>query len=264
MGDSSSWLPVDEGWGPGPAGLLDTRLSVDCPRSEGRVPVTRCLSCDGCDAVHLRAGQGGAFVRCHPERVDESGGSGPHLSDLIRAAPGPASTTTVREIMTRQLVCVDLGTSVRTVVGLLVERGIGAVPVLDDESRPTGLVSYEELGRYLHDYGDLETTSRDIDGSDEMGDPLRLGDAPLTAADVMVPIAYWITDDAPIAAAAALLAATRAHRVPVLGPDGGLVGIVSTLDIARWLAETERYIVTRPARRGERAGRPGRRDRRRQ
>jgi CBS-domain-containing membrane protein len=58
-----------------------------------------------------------------------------------------------------------------------------------------------------------------------------------TVADCMLPLAMTVTPTTPIARVAALMAWEGIHRLPVCGPAGDVVGIVSTLDIARWVAK---------------------------
>jgi CBS-domain-containing membrane protein len=37
------------------------------------------------------------------------------------------------------------------------------------------------------------------------------------------------------------------HRVPVVSASDTVVGIVSSIDVLRWIAQTEGYLVGRPA-----------------
>ena len=47
--------------------------------------------------------------------------------------------------------------------------------------------------------------------------------------------------------AAALMAYENIHRVPVVAADGAVIGIVSAMDIVRWVAEQDGYVVGRSA-----------------
>jgi CBS domain-containing protein len=63
----------------------------------------------------------------------------------------------------------------------------------------------------------------------------RLGCVPTVAADVMMPLAISLDQDASVKNAAALLAIEDLHHVMVVS-ERRLIGIVSTMDITRWLA----------------------------
>ena len=65
--------------------------------------------------------------------------------------------------------------------------------------------------------------------------------ATATVADIMMPSAFTIGEDASALRAVALMASERVHRVPVVGSDGTVVGILSTLDLLSWLSRTCGY-----------------------
>ena len=54
-------------------------------------------------------------------------------------------------------------------------------------------------------------------------------------ADIMMPLVFALPPDASIAQAAALMAYEGVHRVIVVDRGGYVVGVVSSLDIARWV-----------------------------
>lgn len=49
------------------------------------------------------------------------------------------------DVMTKEVLTVDAGTTVRQVAALLAERGISGVPVVDAENRVVGIVSEGDL-----------------------------------------------------------------------------------------------------------------------
>jgi CBS domain-containing protein len=57
-------------------------------------------------------------------------------------------------------------------------------------------------------------------------------------ADVMMPLAITLDDDATVGHAAALMAAEDMHHVMIVA-EGRLVGVVSTMDVTRWLANND-------------------------
>jgi CBS domain-containing protein len=63
------------------------------------------------------------------------------------------------------------------------------------------------------------------------------------ARDVMMPLVFSLAETATVGQAAALMAAEGIHRVVVTARDGSLLGIVSSLDVMRWLAEREGWLI---------------------
>jgi CBS domain-containing protein len=64
-----------------------------------------------------------------------------------------------------------------------------------------------------------------------------------TVKDIMMPFVFRLPMDAPIDQAAALMATENVHRVLIVGPQKMVVGIVSALDVLRWVAERDGYSV---------------------
>ena len=126
---------------------------------------------------------------------------------------------------------------------MFVDRRISGAPVVDDAGRPIGIVSKSDLVR-----------SRVEDGVPSMDDAWRpenaFGEAgfhllPASAgcvADIMMPLAFTLPEDATLSQAAAIMAHEGVHRVPVIAGDG-VVGIVSAMDVVKWLANHDGYAV---------------------
>jgi CBS domain-containing protein len=62
-------------------------------------------------------------------------------------------------------------------------------------------------------------------------------DHPLVTRDVMTPLAKLVVTrpDEDLAVALRKLGASEVRQLPVLGPDGKLVGLLCEKDVARWL-----------------------------
>lgn len=123
----------------------------------------------------------------------------------------------VGDVMTRAVICVRKEVPVRKLLSLLLEHGIGGAPVVDDAGVAVGVVSKTDVLQAVDAGRDLATTTVD---------------------DVMTPLAFTLREDALLARAAALMAAEGIHRLPVVAHGGGVVGIVTPLDVTRWLATT--------------------------
>jgi CBS-domain-containing membrane protein len=124
--------------------------------------------------------------------------------------------TEVASIMTRSVICVTSTWTLLELTALLADGDIGGVPVVDDGWRAIGIVSKSDVVRYLSEHGTVEDA---------------------TVADCMLPLAMTVGPTTPVSRVAALMAWEGIHRLPVCGPAGEIVGIVSTLDVARWVGK---------------------------
>jgi CBS domain-containing protein len=142
------------------------------------------------------------------------------------------------DVMTSEVITVDENASVTAVARLLAERGISAVPVVDQENRVIGMVSEGDL---LHraETGTERRRSWWLDmfaSTNQLaGDYIKSHSG--SVKDVMTRDVLSVSDTTPVADIAILLEANRIKRVPVLR-DGKLVGIVSRANLVRALAMT--------------------------
>ncbi len=218
------------------AGSVEQHETVLCPSRGKSLEVGTCLDCRYCFG-RTYAGEPG-LVCLHPVARR------PDRPQREVRMPSPAELTTLSEIMTRTVSCVAANLEVEAVTTLLLEQSISAVPVVDAAGRPIGVVSKTDLVRWYHDDRDAETTTA-TDGP-EPGMTTRTISR-FTVADVMMPMAFTLTEEAPVAYAAALMAVEDVHHLPIVSADGRVVGIVSALDIVRWLAHHDGFVVP-PAR----------------
>jgi CBS domain-containing protein len=117
--------------------------------------------------------------------------------------------------MTRDVVCARPDLSVSVLKDLLVKNHIGCIPIVDDRGRPKGIVTKLDLVEHV--------------------------EPALTAAEVMMPLAITLNTHATIAHAVAMMALEDFHHLMVVGNDHALVGVVSTMDIVRWLAKNDGF-----------------------
>jgi CBS domain-containing protein len=131
-----------------------------------------------------------------------------------------ALQTPISEIMSREVICVGPETSLSGLTEVLILKGISGVPVVDADGRPLGVASKTDVLRCPATEGE---TAR--------------------AKDVMTPVTLAMPAHASVARAAALMSYERVHRVVVVAPSGAIVGLVSTMDVLRWLARNDGYAV---------------------
>lgn len=134
--------------------------------------------------------------------------------------------TTVEDVMTTRVVSVPESAGYKDIVTLLRRNRVSAVPVVDSAGRVTGVVSE----------GDLlakQTAPALPTGSVRMAWRLRERSkaSAVTAAELMTSPAVTVTPGADVATAARLMRDRRVKRLPVVGPDGRLAGIVSRMDV---------------------------------
>jgi CBS domain-containing protein len=166
-----------------------------------------------------------------------STGAGRHRPPMsaaaLRAAAGHA---VVGSVMTTDVVCVRADVSLEALAALFLDRDIGGVPVVGADGYPLGVVSKTDLVRERRDNGDDTGAEERPDGR-RFGDGYHVERFPRgTVADIMTPMAFTLREDAPLTQAAAMMAVEGVHRVLVVSDAGSVVGIVSSLDVLRWLA----------------------------
>jgi CBS domain-containing protein len=155
-----------------------------------------------------------------------------------------ADETPVSAVMTTDVFAVRPDVSLEALMGLFLERGFGGVPVVDEEGRPVGVVSKTDLLEQRFVAGDTgEATARGWQASRghyrvQLGPGVHAEQlARESVAEAMTRAALTVPENAPVAQAAALMAARGIHRVLVVSADGRLSGIVTSSDVMRWIAE---------------------------
>lgn len=195
------------------------RRTVECP-VQGKLPSAECRDCPHCWMVHLGDSPGSAFVVCDPPVAAVRPHSAAPLSEA-RVVP-------VTTVMTRDVISVRPSLPIDRLIVLLIDRGIGAAPVVDVTGRVVGVVSRDDL--VFDDYGWAEL----CEGHE--APVLRALLQSRTVAELMKPQVVTVPETASIAEAAAALDHHRAHEAIVVDGVGGLRGVVSQSDLVRWLA----------------------------
>ena len=224
-------------------GEVQLDRTVDCPRRTQAIDVEICLSCpDSHGEVTQQGGRG--FVRC-----DEARSSGDYrLEELTRSTlSGLGLHTPVSEVMTPCVICVRADVATDSIIALMDQHRISAVPVVDERGRPIGLVSKTDLLRELQDRPSLAQESVALSNDGVVYDPgsgFHLDSlGRVTAEDVMSKQVVWLPPEAPIASAAGIMVAEHIHRAVVLGDDRRVIGIVSSLDLLKWMAREAGFAI---------------------
>ncbi len=142
----------------------------------------------------------------------------------------------VGDVMSRTVVSVHPDDSVHTIINLLIERRLRALPVIDAERRVVGIITDGDL---------LNRGSQGLSVRLQRCLPLNMhvsadeaeGHQPQTAADLMTPKPETLPEQMPLAQAATVMSGHDRKRMPVVGAGGVLVGMVSRYDLLKTVAE---------------------------
>jgi CBS domain-containing protein len=150
-----------------------------------------------------------------------------------------------KDIMNANVVTVADTMDLREVAKILVEERISGAPVVDEMGNLVGVISQsdlveyelatereltEEAPFYRQPYDDALHPSRGFQIEELPAD---------TVKDVMTPYLIIIGEDTPIREVAERMAQCGVHRVIVADEDQQIRGIVTSLDVLRWVAETQ-------------------------
>ena len=129
---------------------------------------------------------------------------------------------TVGDVMTREVITVRREADFKEIERVLAQRHVGAVPVIDADGNPVGVVSETDL-------------LLKIEGGGAMGFGVasrrrRSKAAAATAEGLMTTPVITIGSDQSLAAAARLMRKHRVHQLPVVS-GGKLVGMLSRGDL---------------------------------
>ena len=142
-----------------------------------------------------------------------------------------------KEIMNRHVIAVRRDTTVQDIAKLLLEHGIRAVPVVDENRHVIGIVAEGDLVgrlRRVRAAGPLDLLSgafgfqpgRDIE------DQIKKIVA-ASAGDMMTTPVITVGPETDVSEVAAILIDRHINQVPVVDENMRLVGIVSRADIVR-------------------------------
>ena len=219
------------------------RRDALCPMQGQYVDVDSCKSCPRLFAVN-RSNEG-AFLMC---RVPRELARGDERRMPTLRGDRQTSAPPVGEIMTKDVLCVTPDTSVERLLSLLLERSFSGAPVVDKDDKPVGMVTRSDLVELLEDrvlITGVPISVRTPEGLEyELGPGFERDELVATTVDeIMSPIVFAVHAETSVTQAAALMAFEGVHRVPVLDDTGKLMGIVSAIDVMRWVGREAGYVL---------------------
>jgi CBS domain-containing protein len=147
----------------------------------------------------------------------------------------------VRDVMVKDVVAISPQDRVSEALKTMLENRVSALPVVDRHERCVGVISAtdllqlaQQLGGELDALDHAEGLSREL-LEIQLG---RTGFSSQVVQEVMTHKAVTIHPESTLVEAAAAMIHSHVHRLAVTDAKGTLLGIVSTTDIIRALAES--------------------------
>jgi CBS domain-containing protein len=143
---------------------------------------------------------------------------------------------TVADIMTKKVVSVKSGTTVRELAEIFDRERFGSLPVVDEDGNITGIVTASDLveqGRPLHipTVISLFDWVIPLEGEQSLQRDLRKITAQ-TAAELAAVNVVTVSAADPVSRAAEIMSSHKLHALPVV-EGKKLIGMVSRIDIIR-------------------------------
>jgi CBS domain-containing protein len=143
------------------------------------------------------------------------------------------SAIQVREIMTSDVTAISYDDTLHQGLVIMADEKLTAIPVINYAGVCQGILSRSDLGEMFVELDDCVERMADA--------PFRFGgDFPdgfrTKVREFMNPDVLTIGAEDSVVHAAAIMAKHRIHHLPVVDEEAKLVGIVSTLDLAKMIA----------------------------
>jgi CBS domain-containing protein len=151
--------------------------------------------------------------------------------------------TLVRDVMSTNLICVELEDSIGKVAEIMAQNRVHGLPVIDD-GKVVGIVtetdfftkSFPDL--YLPSYIDLLRKSKPgLSGQGNAEQFKRLLDEK-KAKDIMTSPCITVTDDTEMEKIIDLIRVRQFYTLPVTDTERKLIGIITLTDVIRLFSET--------------------------
>lgn len=162
-------------------------------------------------------------------------------SPTIRKSPARSlERLQARDLMSPNPVSIRRDATVREAVALLTDRGFGAAPVIDEAGQPVGVISRTDIliheREYVHHACTRDDSDWDIfpEPSWPEGFSIEVTD-PTTVAEIMTPAIFTVPLATPAQEVVKRMRELKVHHLFVIDADLALVGVISPLDVLRFL-----------------------------
>lgn len=163
----------------------------------------------------------------------------------MNTAKARLGALTARDLMVDEVITVDADAPIADAVRILDEDQVSGLPVVDAAGKLVGMITSHDLTRIDHERdGSIEarpaepTLADVLDETEDDDDAERLteGFADAIVREFMTPAVISVAPSTTLKQICGVLARENIHRV-VVTEHGKLVGIVTTTDIVRRLAD---------------------------
>lgn len=150
-----------------------------------------------------------------------------------------------KDIMNTEIASVKVGTTLKEAVRIFADRGIGILPVIDEDDKLVGMLSESDVLEYsgkTHVLPMLDSSGwiSPYDNADERTDYRQGADllAMTTVEKIMTKRVVSVKEELPGHEVAKLMK-KRVKHVPVVDESGKLCGLIGRGDMINYLASTE-------------------------
>lgn len=166
-------------------------------------------------------------------------------------------TTLAKDLMARPVRRLTTAASVRDAAEFLLRWGISGAPVEDEHGRWVGVFTMNDLARHVQDrLVKLPTVDpkreRTLETREEIPDGFGFeGFEDTRVGDLMTGGLYSVFPEATLEEVVRTLTTQKIHRVFVLSEKGAVEGVITTMDVLRWMdAQAREHRTSRPVRSG--------------
>lgn len=129
--------------------------------------------------------------------------------------------TLAKDVMTREIICVQPTTSIRQLSEIFIEKNISSVPVIDTDQKVVGFVTQTDLVELdLHSNDYLESRLEETGGY---------------VQDIMSPVEMFAFETDTLATIIDKMCTERNHRLLIFDDQKTICGIITTMDVMCYL-----------------------------
>lgn len=195
--------------------------SVRCSLLKGSVLLDHCMNCERCVGLVAKS-DGDSSLLCRvPVTSLEARGTPSDLGTRLRRTP-------VSEVMTAKVTCVDTELNLDELAQVFEKKHIRAAPVVEDAGVLIGMVSKSDLVR-----GCTQDDEEDASNGGGHFPPNCVG---VIVDGIMTTDVASLRETASLAEAARMFASRGVHHIPIVTKDEIVVGMLSVMDLVRWIA----------------------------
>ncbi len=133
---------------------------------------------------------------------------------------------TVAEVMTHEVVCITMDTALGAAMDVCADKRIRHLPVVDDQKILAGLVTDRDLRYFISPR--IGTISENNSDRGSLRRPVHL----IMAREIVA-----TSPEACLSEAAQAMLTNRVGCLPVLDPERHVIGIITTTDLIRYIAQ---------------------------